>query len=256
MAKLGVEGMLTGLALGAAWVATACGGTANNPREEAAAGMRATGGSAGANAGAASVCRGVGENALIVNFDEGAAIVERNYPIAAGAMPGGTYAYADPADTAAAFAVAVVPTGHTCQALGLTVTGSSWRGIGLWTTVAVDANAYAGIVFWAKRGAGATEPSELTVSLGMDAVTLVSPTTTGTCAGTTGCVRPQAKRALTDAWTEYALHWADFTPGSADGVAVPASGTAVNGLDLAFTITTMGTPTAAEVDLDDIAFLK
>jgi hypothetical protein len=82
------------------------------------------------------VCRGVGENALIVDFDEGAAIAERNYPIASGAMPGGTYAYADPADTTAAYAVAVVPAGHTCNALGFTVTGSSWRGIGLWTTAA------------------------------------------------------------------------------------------------------------------------
>src|SRR5690349_21727675 len=103
MAKLGVEGMLTRFALGSAWVALACGGTANNPREEAAAGMRATGGSPGASAGAANVCLGVGENALIVNFDEGAAVADRNYPIASEAMTGGTYAYADPADTAATF---------------------------------------------------------------------------------------------------------------------------------------------------------
>jgi hypothetical protein len=115
----------------------------------------------------------------------------------------------------------------------------------------VNANAYTGVVFWAKRGAGSTEPSELTVSLGMDAVTL-SGTGTGTCAGTIGCVRPpgeaRSHRRLDRVRAPLGRLHARL--GRRRRRARLRMG--VNGLDLAFTITLMGTPTAAEVDLDDI----
>ncbi len=248
---------------GVAVLMIACGGTANNPREQPSttAGMGGMGGFAGfagsvATAGTTNQCQHVVDSALIVDFDEGATILDQNYPIPSeSAMPGGTYVYADPTDTTVMLAVALVAEGHRCQALSLSITGSSWRGVGLWSTTSVDATAYSGVVFWARRGANATGPGEVTLSLGLDAVTM-SGTGAGTCAGTTGCVRPQAKLALTDTWTEYALPWASFTPGSADGVAIPASGAGVNGLDLAFTVTPTGTPTVTAVWLDDMAFLR
>jgi len=276
-------------AIAAAVTLMAC-GTSGRPREGAGAGAGGTGtgatggtganggtgttggaGSTGATGGAGSssvagmaggagssstACNGVGNDALIATFDEGATIVERNYPIASGAMPGGTYAYADPMDTSMAFALSVVDGGHTCKALAMSITGSSFRGMGFWTSAAVDATSYAGISFWARRGAGSIDPTALVVSLGLDAVTAVSDAGgSGTCmAAAADCVRPQLTIAIGDTWTRYSLTWAMFTPGSAGGTAVPASGDRVNGLDFSFQLAGSSLETTV-LEHDDVAFL-
>ena len=271
---MSVSRALTFLGLGAAALATSltqagCGTSGHARDAGGAAGMGATGGSGatgggggagssgkpgtgGSAGGSSAECsKGVGSDALIATFDEGATIADRNYPILGGAMPGGTYAYVDPSDTTAAVTASVVDGGHTCKALAMSIESSSFRGMGFWTSAPVDATSYTGISFWARRGEGSADPTGAVVSLGMDAVTA----DTGSCSGDmTTCVRPQLTITLTDTWTQYSLYWSMFTPGSDAGTEVPASGELVNGLDFSFQLA--GTTKETTVlELDDVAFL-
>jgi hypothetical protein len=282
MASLAAKGILSGLAVASLGVAYAgCGGSSGAPRESGAGmtgvggggttggagqpggiggtagtGMATGGGGSGGVPVSTDKCSGVGTNALIVDFDEGATISVNNYPIAGGAMPGGTYAYVDPMDATMMTKAAVIDGGHTCKALAFTITSTSWRGVGLWSSGSVTNPAYTGITFWARRGSSSTDPATLKVSIGMDAVTKTG-TGAGTCTGTTDaeCMRPQTTITLTDSWTEFALYWGAFIAGAATGVPVPASANGVNGIDLAFSSASSGTSTTTEVDLDDVAFL-
>lgn len=141
---------------------------------------------------------------------------------------------------------------------------SGWGGaLGLWMGC-IDASSFDGLTF-SVRGrvpggvATVTLPTEST-----NAPSTTDPAAGGTCGA--GCAAASASFPVTAEFTRVRLPWSVFTPGSADGAAVPASGRGVTGLafsvalewgEVAGNAGTYG-PIASgyELALDDIGFFR
>lgn len=134
-------------------------------------------------------------------------------------------------------------------------------GMGLWLSDCLDASAFTGVSFWVKGSA----------PTGKAKVSLLTPETTssmvdakkGTCAGTEKeCLAPNTKVAVTDAWTEVTVAWADLAPGSNLGEPVIADGKRLSQLqfelELVWTPDDMDvyhpTPAPYELVIDDVSF--
>jgi hypothetical protein len=138
-------------------------------------------------------------------------------------------------------------------------------GMGIWLSGCLDAHTFSGVSFWV-RGVAPTATAKL--SLLMKQTTPSVPAQagykTGTCPGVqdTSCVHPKYEFEVTDTWTQVKVPWAAFTPGDADGTAVPADGSSIWQLQfdigLVWTPDANGTyvavPGAYQLVIDDIAF--
>jgi len=140
-------------------------------------------------------------------------------------------------------------------------------GFGLWMGC-IDASAYTGIQFHI-RG---TAAGGVGVSLSMEDTTLpdaADPAGGGTCAGATeeDCVGASytiESTSLTDTFTLIQIPWTAFTDGDAAGVAVPATGSEITGINFSANLaweedpenagTWIPVPGAVEVTIDDISF--
>ncbi len=145
---------------------------------------------------------------------------------------------------------------------------TAWgTGFGLWMGC-IDASAYTGIQFYI-RG---TAAGGVGISLAMEDTTLpdaADPAGGGTCAGATeeDCVGASytiESTSLTDTFTLIQIPWTAFTDGDAAGVAVPATGSEITGINFSANLaweedpenagTWIPVPGAVEVTIDDISF--
>ena len=165
------------------------------------------------------------------------------------AVYGGNYAYAE-IDPAPAIEFALVAGPDSATAFSASIVDSTqWGGgVGFWIDGCVDASAATGITFQIRGNIPGGE-----VEFWLDVADVRGPTDGGTCPADATCERPVVMVPVTDTWTAHSIAWADFTDGSADGTAVPATGTNLMGLEWSMPGTD-GAAETLELTLDDLAF--
>jgi len=141
---------------------------------------------------------------------------------------------------------------------------TAWGGgMGLWMGC-IDASQFDGLAFDVR---GTVPGGRASLSLAMQQTSAPAsddPNAGGTCSA--GCQAPIQQFAVGGDWTRVLLPWKDFTPGSANQLAVPATGRDITGLSFSLALDWGEVPGAAgtygpqasgyELALDNLGFFR